>query len=1131
MATVTKPMALDETLKATNVALGLIKDAINATAVYPTADNVSYDNTVSGLDATNVESAINELNSEKADIADIPTKTSDLTNDSNFVSDSNYVHTDNNYTTTDKNIVNNVTSNLANKVDKVSGKGLSTNDFTTAYMNKLSGIESGAEVNVQSNWSQTTTTADDYIKNKPTKLSEFTNDSNFITNTVSNLTNYYTKSNTYTKTEVDSLIATIVTLNILVVQTLPTSDISTTTIYLVPKTTSETNNVYDEYINTDGTTQGWEKIGDTSVDLSNYYTISQVDTLLSNKVDKVSGKGLSTNDFTTTLKNKLDGIASGAEVNVQANWTQTTTTADDYIKNKPTLATVATSGSYNDLSDLPSTPTANDISFTPTTYLSSTNVQKAIEELDAESFRSRELCTETDANTIIKPGIYWCDPSVTANLPDTAWGILEVVNTSKSNSTYPLTQKYTVVNYLGNKYYFRTYRYVSPSYVWSDWQTYESANNLFAYNGVAGAKNLLTFPYYSKTTTASGITYTVNNDATITVNGTATATSVFTVTNYRNYDGSETAWNKIVETSSGKFKLTGCPSGGSTGTYYLQCSGGADGHTSWYGGGIDSGNGFTFSANIDSNKFYIYVCRIVIVEGCVCNNLVFKPMLRDANDVDETFRPYAMTNKELTTPTFTQASTRANINSGETISTILGKIKKFFADLKTVAFTGNASDLTYDNSTSGLSATDVQSAINEIDTEITDVYKYNGIMGAKNLIPYPFYNKGNLTASGITYTDNGDGTLTIDGTATADSEYVFVANANNYKPIAGTYRLTGIDDGSANTYFIQWTYDNVNDYLFQGEKSYTVDGTKYIRLSVRVKSGATVNNVIVSPMLRLVDDTDTTFRPYAMTNKELTDNLNTTHGNYYGTCATSSSTSAKVITVNEDFKLAVGTTVTVKFSYTNTASNPTINVNGTGAKSVWYSASVVTTASLSTVGTANRYIKYMYDGTYWVWQGWSVDNFIGNPQGLGFGYGTCATAESTTAKVVTLANYSLMNGGYVSVKFTYAVSANATMNINSKGAKAIYYRGSAITGGVIKAGDIATFIYNGTNYILLGVDSNSDNSNVIDLIYPIGSIYASTVNTNPSTYFGGTWVSVSETLLVVNNGTANTTQYKWRRTA
>jgi hypothetical protein len=44
-------------------------------------------------------------------------------------------------------------SGLANKVDKVTGKGLSTNDYTTAEKEKLAGIASGAEVNVQSDWS------------------------------------------------------------------------------------------------------------------------------------------------------------------------------------------------------------------------------------------------------------------------------------------------------------------------------------------------------------------------------------------------------------------------------------------------------------------------------------------------------------------------------------------------------------------------------------------------------------------------------------------------------------------------------------------------------------------------------------------------------------------------------------------------------------------------------------------------------------------------------------------------------------------------------------------------------------------------------------------------------------------
>lgn len=59
---------------------------------------------------------------------------------------------------------------------------------------------------------------------------------------------------------------------------------------------------------------------------------------LNKKVNAVSGKGLSTNDYTTSEKNKLSGIASGAEVNVQSDWNATS--GDAFIKNKPTFATI-----------------------------------------------------------------------------------------------------------------------------------------------------------------------------------------------------------------------------------------------------------------------------------------------------------------------------------------------------------------------------------------------------------------------------------------------------------------------------------------------------------------------------------------------------------------------------------------------------------------------------------------------------------------------------------------------------------------------------------------------------------------------------------------------------------------------
>ena len=128
----------------------------------------------------------------------------------------------------------------------------------------------------------------DDLSNKPTKLSDFNNDLGFTDNTVNNLANYYKKSETYTQSEVDALISAVVTIDIEVVQTLPTTDISTTTIYLLPKQTAGTDDVYDEYINTTGTSAGWELIGSTQVDLTNYYTKSQTDTLLAAKNDDVN---------------------------------------------------------------------------------------------------------------------------------------------------------------------------------------------------------------------------------------------------------------------------------------------------------------------------------------------------------------------------------------------------------------------------------------------------------------------------------------------------------------------------------------------------------------------------------------------------------------------------------------------------------------------------------------------------------------------------------------------------------------------------------------------------------------------------------------------------------------------------
>ncbi|MBR5506886.1 MAG: hypothetical protein IKV88_02435 [Clostridia bacterium] len=85
------------------------------------------------------------------------------------------------------------------------------------------------------------------------------------------------------------------------------------------------------------------------------------DILSDKKVDKEDGYGLSENNFSHKLKEKLDNIEDGANVNVNPDWAETDESKDSYIKNKPLLSKVATSGSYEDLSDKPPILSEDDV--------------------------------------------------------------------------------------------------------------------------------------------------------------------------------------------------------------------------------------------------------------------------------------------------------------------------------------------------------------------------------------------------------------------------------------------------------------------------------------------------------------------------------------------------------------------------------------------------------------------------------------------------------------------------------------------------------------------------------------------------------------------------------------------------
>lgn len=159
------------------------------------------------------------------------------------------------------------------KVNKIDGKQLSTNDFTNEYKEKLDGLNNYNDTELKNDINKNTEKIaqnTESIQTNRTDIDKIL--SEYITKAVNDLQNYYLK------TEIDERISSIPKFSIEVVETLPTENISTTTIYLV-LTGEETDNIYTEYIYTDK----WEKLGTQKTDLTNYYTIPQITELLKKK--------------------------------------------------------------------------------------------------------------------------------------------------------------------------------------------------------------------------------------------------------------------------------------------------------------------------------------------------------------------------------------------------------------------------------------------------------------------------------------------------------------------------------------------------------------------------------------------------------------------------------------------------------------------------------------------------------------------------------------------------------------------------------------------------------------------------------------------------------------------------------
>lgn len=156
---------------------------------------------------------------------------------------------------------------------------------------------------------------------------------------------------------------------------------------------------------------------------------------------------------------------------------------------------------------------------------------------------------------------------------------------------------------------------------------------------------------------------------------------------------------------------------------------------------------------------------------------------------------------------------------------------------------------------------------------IDGVYKAQGILGAKNLFNFDTPTE---TSGGITFENNG-GIITANGTSGSDT-YPFIECRKTLP--AGNYIVTGCPSGGGDVsdpdnYQIIVRLTNGGGQILGVDYgdgfTFTLDQSSVVNVRCMTSKDMTVTNLIFKPMFRLASDTDSTYQPYAMTNKELTD--------------------------------------------------------------------------------------------------------------------------------------------------------------------------------------------------------------------------------------------------------------------
>lgn len=192
--------------------------------------------------------------------------------------------------------------------------------------------------------------------------------------------------------------------------------------------------------------------------------------------------------------------------------------------------------------------------------------------------------------------------------------------------------------------------------------------------------------------------------------------------------------------------------------------------------------------------------------------------------------PNVTTNNQ--TPTFTQATTRGNISSGDKLSVIFGKIMKWFSDLKNVAFTGSYNDLSNKPSipsiTNDYLATQPGTA--------ADAMLAKELRGDIDAINSKLGKAGKIISSSIVQTTAARGVETIIGEITLDSG-VWIILMNVWNPLGMAAASLGVRETGHSALATWHLMQNLSFATHKSKTTYHVLYTQWSEETVTVVNG------------------------------------------------------------------------------------------------------------------------------------------------------------------------------------------------------------------------------------------------------------------------------------------------------